>query len=85
MPDTYFQFIRFEYISHLTRAVYTMYKEGVLKSERLKYLNKLRNDSYLNTPHKDLKYLNRFICLLRIPVLMDLIVMVSVKYSKKIF
>ena len=46
MPDSYFQYIRFEYISHIIRAVYSMYKDGVSKLDRLKYLNKLHNDIY---------------------------------------
>lgn len=85
MPDSYFQFIRFEYISHLTRAVYSMYRDGISKSERLKYLEKLHNDSFLSVQNKELKYLNRFICLLKMPKLMDLIMIVSVKLNKTIF
>lgn len=85
MPDSYFQFIRFEYISHLIRAVYAMYKDDIPKSERLEYLNKLHDDAYLRAPHKDLKYLNRFIYLLKKPRLMDLIMMLSVKIDKTVF
>lgn len=85
MPDSYFQYIRFEYISHIIRAVYSMYKDGVSKLDRLKYLKKLHNDIYLRKPHKDLKYLNRFIYLLKVPTLMDLIMIVSIKFNKSIF
>ena len=85
MPDSYFQFIRFEYISHIIRAVYSMYKDGISKLDRLKYLNKLHNDIYLRNPHKDLKYLNRFIYLLKVPTLMDLIMIVSTKFNKSLF
>lgn len=85
MPDSYFQYIRFEYISHIIRAVYSMYKDGVSKLDRLKYLNKLHNDIYLRNPHKDLKYLNRFIYLLKVPTLMDLIMIVSIKLNKSFF
>lgn len=85
MPDSYFQYIRFEYISHIIRAVYSMYKDGVSKLDRLKYLKKLHNDIYLRKPHKDLKYLNRFIYLLRVPTLMDLIMIVSIKFNKSFF
>lgn len=85
MPDSYFQFIRFEYISHIIRAVYSMYKDEVSKLDRLKYLNKLHNDMYLRKPHKDLKYLNRFIYLLKVPTFMDLIMIVSIKFNKSFF
>lgn len=85
MPDSYFQFIRFEYISHIIRAVYSMYKDGISKLDRLKYLNKLHNDIYLRKPHKDLKYINRFIYLLKVPTLMDLIMIVSTKFNKSLF
>lgn len=85
MPDSYFQYIRFEYISHIIRAVYSMYKDGVSKLDRLKYLNKLHNDIYLRNPHKDLRYLNRFIYLLKVPTLMDLIMIVSIKLNKSFF
>lgn len=85
MSDTYFQFIRFEYMSHIVRAIYAMYKDEIQKEERIKYLNVLHSDSYLRKPQKDLKYLNRLIYLLRMPILMDIIMKFAVKYNKIIF
>lgn len=85
MPDSYYQFIRFEYLSHLTRAIYALYIDGVSKSDRLDYLWKLRNDEYTRKIHKDLKYLNRVIFLLRMPFVMDIIMNISVKCNRKIF
>lgn len=85
MPDSYWQYIRFEYISHLSRAIYSMYDSGIRYKERINYLLRLRRDPVLKMTNINLSYLNRLIYLIKSPHLMDVIMVMSIKFKKRIF
>lgn len=85
MPDSYYQYIRFEYISHLSRAIYSMYKSDMGYTERIRYIKCLQADLHLKKGHRDLSYLNRMIYLIKFPTFMDIVVLLSLRLKKKIF
>lgn len=85
MPDSYYQYIRFQYIQHLSHSINSMYRRGIGRNERIHYLKMLKKDKHLQSPHNDLFYLNRFIYLLKYPILLDLLMKFFVKFNIKVF
>ena len=85
LSNSYFQFIRIQYLTHISRAIHSMYKKGVVRKDRLEYLRKLKNDYYLQDTHKDLTYLNRLVYLVKYPIMMDLLMICLTVIKKRIF